>query len=391
MPSCHSTGFSSALCLPIITNNNDPAGSQTLRWIPTREFGISHGQDLITTTSFIQLPTPSSSSRFFRVYFQRDFKLLPPQIQPGGTSASSPCLGDFDNGVFAAFLTMNEPSSNSSIQRPMTFYKCFGKQIVQQNGTGTPPDTPPWFIEGQFSTEGPKTLNDLKDFTIELKICKATLKPGYSIGDGLIEPEAIQSIQQQTTTTPPNPVNPGFLTRFKFYYATREQLDLLGFGDRTNVPPPTTTTTTGGVVSGTINTQSTVTEPSLELLTKSNRILISLLNKDQKKRFVETIKDWKEIKEVTTSSNNEGVVVVVEEEMKERKSRIGQVWRKVLKDLDIEKKEEEDKDIRVKNEEGVVKLEETDQMVQGEEEDQKQQEDSVMLERRRSLRNRGGD
>lgn len=109
-------------------------------------------------------PPSSSSSRFFRVYFQRDFKLLPPQIQPGGTSASSPCLGDFDNGVFAAFLTMNEPSSsNSSIQRPMTFYKCFGKQIVQQDGgTGTPPDTPPWFIEGQFST-GESTISPVEN------------------------------------------------------------------------------------------------------------------------------------------------------------------------------------------------------------------------------------
>ena len=71
------------------------------------------------------------------------------------------------------------------------------------------------------------------------------MKPGYSIGDGLIEPEAIQSIEQQTTSPP----NPGFITRFKFYYATREQLDLLGFGDRTNVPPPPTTTT-GGLVPG---------------------------------------------------------------------------------------------------------------------------------------------
>ncbi|GAA5949542.1 hypothetical protein JCM3765_002697 [Sporobolomyces pararoseus] len=375
MPSCRFTGFSSALCIPITptnidnNSNNHNNNSQNVHWIPT------HAQDSITTTCFIQLPDNNNDNettkKVFRVYFQRDFKLLPPQTQTGGGGIGGG-FGDFDNGVFAAFLTMNEPKNNSNnLEGTRIFYKCFGKVRQQLQQEQDDQNVPPWFIEGQFSTNVPKTLKELKDFNVELKICKATLKPGFQIGDGLLEPESILSIEETPCSSSGYP---GFLTSFKFYYAKKEELDLLGFKVTTPTPP---TPQIGLMNQSNVSSNKPIVNPPVtsivEFLRKSNSTLIKLLDKEQKKRFIETINDWKEIKEVV-EGNTSSIVVGGSDKgvMNERKIRIGEIWKEVLENSVFENKEEQEEE------------EEEKEKLRVKDED----EDSVMLERRRSLRNR---
>jgi len=185
-----------------------------------------------TINTWIQLPLPFYG---FRVYFSRDFSILPrrkfqrqgeSEEQGGGEEEEE----EEEEGIYAGFLTMNQPTTSITTQganHHQTFYKCFG--IVENNHQQQQQQQQaPWFIEGTFG-DVVTDLNFLRETFLELKICRAFLKkqPNSRIGDGLLEPETIETIDTNNS-----------LIKFKWFYGTKEQLETLGLIKEIVVPPP---------------------------------------------------------------------------------------------------------------------------------------------------------
>ncbi|GAA6022554.1 hypothetical protein JCM11491_005597 [Sporobolomyces phaffii] len=238
MPKIDHAGFAAALCVPLETR--DRVGH--VAWHEAVELGLAHAQDPDAHCAFVELP---AGGHPVRAYFSRD----PTTAAAAAAAVTAP-------EVFAAYLTVYDPSGTAG----PVFYKCFAVvDVVVADASNPPP--PPWFIESRFG-DVPQSLHELSTSYVELRVCRATAKPGTVLGDGLLDPEQIEAIDRTDVAI-----------CFRWYYATRAQLGSLGLVALANSTPE------GGGAGGT----------AIEWVRAVNEQLISQLDPGQRRQFVESL------------------------------------------------------------------------------------------------------
>ncbi|SCZ90929.1 BZ3500_MvSof-1268-A1-R1_Chr1-3g02392 [Microbotryum saponariae] len=141
----------------------------------------------------------------------------------------------------------------------------------------------PWYLNSEFELPSP-TLEGTSNKRVTLSVQRCALKEGTVLGSGQLLPSDVEDTQEIWTV-------------FTFYYATREQLDILG------VLPDALSSRTGLRVH---DSQSA----SIEFLRNSNMSLLWLLSPAQLYSFIRNMLDSAMLVNVPEASFNELVIAL---------------------------------------------------------------------------------